>query len=261
MRRASTLVIAATVSLVVAAPGLANNAWNGYHWPEGSSDPHDGSITLNLVEDLTTAYGDAYSGALTDWHRGSNGDKGPLWLNSSPAGARPDACDNVATEDAGAQIAGTIHLCNGPYGTNGWLGLARIWLAPDGHIEAGVALMNDSYMLEDPYDDPNAAQHVLCQELGHTFGLDHVGGPKKRSCMNDRWGLWDPAFVGPNQHDYDTLDEIYGAGSGDDGGGGSSKPCNPKRPNCPNGANVHFAARPGGGWIVTYTVPPGKGLR
>ena len=151
-------------------------------------------------------------------------------------------------------------MCNDAYGKIGWLGLARIWLAPDGHIDAAVALMNDSYMLEDPtYADPIAQQHVLCQEIGHTFGLDHQGSPKKQSCMNDRWGLWNPDFAGPNQHDYDTLAEIYGSASSADGGGGS-KPCNPKAPKCKSGANVHFAPRPGGGWIVTYTVPPGRGL-
>ncbi len=120
------------------------------------------------------------------------------------------------------------------------------------HMDAGVALMNDSYMMESGsiYDDPNARRHVMCQEIGHTLGLDHQGSPKKQSCMNDRWGLTDLNFVGPNEHDYDTLDGIYGSASADDGGG--SKPC--------NGANVHFAPRPGGGWIVTYTVPPGRGL-
>lgn len=253
MRRASILLIALAMFLLSAAAALANNTWNGYHWPDGA-DPHDGSISLTLVDDLNE-YGTEYGDVVDDWDSGSNGGNGPLSLSSSPGGVRPIACNNVATGAAGDAIAGTIHVCNDSYGRNGWLGLARIWVAPNGHIDASVALMNDSYMLEDPtYAVPNAAQHVLCQEIGHTFGLDHQGSPKKQSCMNSRWGLTDPNFVGPNQHDYDTLDEIYGSGSADDGG--SSKPCNANRPNCPaNGANVHFAPRPGGGWIVTYTVP------
>jgi len=260
MRRASILLIALAMLLVSAATALANNTWNGYHWGDGASDPHDGGISLALVDDLDDAYGTeyAYAAVLADW------DDGPLSLSSSNAlpTARPAACDNDASGDAGNAIAGKIHVCNAAYGKNGWLGLARIWLASDGHIEAGVALMNDSYMLESGslYDDPNARRHVLCQEIGHTFGLDHQGSPKKQSCMNDRWGLTDPSFVGPNQHDYDTLDEIYGSSSGDAEGGGNSKPCNPKSPKCQSGANVHFAPRPGGGWIVTYTVPPGRGL-
>ncbi len=258
MRRASILSIALAMLLLSAATALANNTWNGYHWAD---EPHDGSISLTLVDHLD-AYGTEYGQARDDWDQGKNGGNGPLALSEVPAAGRPAACDNVATNAAGAAIAGKIHVCNDAYGKIGWLGLARIWLAPDGHIDAGVALMNDSYMLEfgSVYNDSNAWQHVLCQEIGHTFGLDHQGSPKKQSCMNDRWGLTDLNFVGPNQHDYDTLYEIYGSGSSDAEGGGSSKPCNPKSPKCQNGANVHFAPRPGGGWIVTYTVPPGRGL-
>ena len=153
-------------------------------------------------------------------------------------------------------------MCNDAYGKNGWLGLTRIWLAGDGHIEAGVALMNDSYFFETDsvYNNPTAWRHVLCQEIGHTFGLGHQGSPKKKSCMNDRWGLTNPDFQSPNAHDYDVLDELYGS-SGDGGDGGGSKPCNPNRKNCPNGTNVHFAPRAGGGWIVTFTVPAGRQLR
>jgi hypothetical protein len=256
MRRVFILVIALAMLLLSAVAALANNTWSGYHWPEEPGDPHVGSISLTLVDFLDDAYGTEYGEAVDDWDRNSNTGKGPLdFIRLNGSGDRPAACNNDATNAAGAKIDGTIHVCNGTYGTNGWLGLARIWVASNGHIDAGVALMNDSYMLDDPtYAVPNAVQHVLCQEIGHTFGLDHQGSPKKQSCMNSRWGLTNPDFIGPNQHDYDTLDEIYGSGSADDGG--SSKPCNPNRKNCPaNGANVHFAPRPGGGWIVTYTVP------
>lgn len=257
MRRTLTLLIALAMLMAIAATGLANNTWNGYHWADADGDDHsDSGITLTLVNDLLDFYLNLYDPVLTDWQT-----KGPLTLDPGASGSRPDACDNVATEAAGTQILGTTHVCNDEYGKNGWLGLARIWVASDGHIEAGVALMNDSYFQESGsvYNDPIAWRHVLCQEIGHTFGLAHQGSPKKQSCMNDRWGLFDTAFEGPNQHDYDTLNEIYITAGSDDGG--SSKPCNPNRKNCPSGANVHFAPRPGGGWIVTFTVPAWQGLR
>ena len=258
MRRTFIVVAALSMLVFIAAPGLANNTWNGYHWADGGADPHDGVISLTLVDDLD-AYGTEYSAVFADW----NGSPGPLTLNPGTPGERPDACDNVATNAAGNDIVGTIHVCNDEYGQNGWLGLARIWIAPDGHIEAGVALMNDSYLFDSgsAYDNSVARRHVLCQEVGHTFGLDHQGSPKKQSCMNARWGLTNPDFQSPNAHDYDTLNEIYGIASSDGGDGDSSKPCNPNRPNCPNGANAHIAPRAGGGWIVTFTVPTGPGLR
>ena len=252
MRRTFTLFVALAMLILGAAPALANNTWNGYHWAGGATDPHDGSITLALVNDLSD-YKTQYSNVVGDW----DGAPGPLTLNSVLGGTRPAACDNVATDAAGDAILGTIHVCNDAYGQNGWLGLARIWLASDGHIDAAVALMNDSYfqVQGSVYDDAIAQRHVLCQEIGHTFGLDHQKGPKNHSCMNDQWGLTDTSFQSPNQHDFDTLKEIYGSSGS---GGGDSNTCNPKRPNCPaNGQNVQVASRPGGGWIVTFTVPAG----
>lgn len=261
MRRVFIGVFALTAMLLGSvAPGLANNTWNGYHVADGNDDPHDGTPSVTLVDDLGDyAAQYSYSAVVTDW----NGVPGPLSLTSLDGGSpAPAACDNVGTDAAGIAIKGTTHVCNAAYGKNGWLGLARIWVSGDGHIEAGVALMNDSYLLEpgSVYNNPVVWRHVLCQEVGHTFGLGHQGSPKKQSCMNDRWGLTNTAFQGPNQHDYDTLNEIYGLASSDGGDGGSSKPCNPNRKNCPNGANVHVAPRAGGGWIVTYTFPASHGL-
>lgn len=226
---------------------MANNTWNGYHWANGSPDSHSGPISLTLVNHLTSDY--AYTAVLSDW----DGNGGPLTLASSDVGGGAIKCNNGTL--------GEIHVCNYEYGEIGWLGLAQIWISPDGHIDAGVALMNDSYMFDtgSVYDDPAARRHVLCQEIGHTFGLDHQGSPKKKSCMNNRWGLTNPDFQSPNPHDYATLNEIYGSGNGGDEGG--PKPCNPRSKKCANGANVHYAARPGGGWVVTFTIPAGGALR
>ena len=59
--------------------------------------------------------------------------------------------------------------------------------------------------------------------------------------MNDTFGLFHPAFVGPNDHDYATLGDIYEHtdGSGDGGGGGRNggPDCNenPNHPRCKQG--------------------------
>ena len=259
MRRTFTLLVSLAMLMSGAAPGLANNTWSGYHWADAGNDNHNDGVTLALVNDLTL-YETLYTvDVVPDW----DGAPGPLTLNSTDASPndRPAACDNDSSGAAASQIQGTIHVCNAVYGKIGWLGLARIWIAPDGHIDAGVALMNDSYFQEpnSVYNNSTAWRHVLCQEIGHTFGLSHQGSPKKQSCMNDRWGLTNPDFWDPNQHDYDTLNQIYITAGGDDGG--NSKPCNPKSPKCTGGANVHIAPRPGGGWVVTFTVPTWQAFR
>jgi hypothetical protein len=87
--------------------------------------------------------------------------------------------------------------------------------------------MNDSYLdnpkFNTPYETPAWRQFVLCQEVGHPFGLDHqdvtFDNANLGSCMdytNDPDGgpggasETDPSNEHPNQHDYDQLATIYG---------------------------------------------------
>jgi len=244
MLRRSIVVVAVLAAMLASSQlsASAGHSWSGYHW-----DDHDGTVELVVVNDLTT-YQTEFGQALADWNQSPS----PLNLAIQSGISRPAACDNDGTDGAGTQIVGEIHVCNDYYGENGWLGLARIWLTADGHIEAGVTLMNDSYLQSGTYNDPVAWRHVMCQEIGHDVGLGHVGGPKKRSCMNDRWGLFDDRYVSPDGHDYDQLNAIYGGSSSGDGGG-DPKPCrNPRR--CGVGAHdVQVTPRPGGGSIVTFT--------
>lgn len=105
-------------------------------------------------------------------------------------------------------MSGKIRVCNASYGTNGWLGLASINLDSNGHISQGTAKMNDSYS-STWTSDSNEAKHVMCQEVGHTFGLDHqsTDGSSQNTCMDYSSS---PTSTAPNQHDYDELVTIYG---------------------------------------------------
>jgi hypothetical protein len=51
-------------------------------------------------------------------------------------------------------------------------------------------------------------QHVMCQEIGHDFGLAHQdeSGADLNTCMDYANALDNPS---PNQHDYDQLQTIY----------------------------------------------------
>ena len=56
-------------------------------------------------------------------------------------------------------------------------------------------------------------QHVICQEVGHTFGLDHqsTDGSSLNTCMDyyHNTSASDTRSTHPNQHDYDELGIIY----------------------------------------------------
>jgi hypothetical protein len=62
----------------------------------------------------------------------------------------------------------------------------------------------------------------MCQEIGHTFGLDHqdeiFDNPNLNTCMD--YTNSPDSNQHPNQHDYDQLETIYGHLDGGGGGGG-----------------------------------------
>ena len=244
-----------TLALFSAGSAMAGHSWNGYHIHD-----HDGPVKIDITSYIVGDHQAEFEAAVADWNDVSKGS--PLAITAGHStGDRPSACavDPAVqgSDQAGLDLAAedVFAACNDDYGTNGWLGLARIWITPEGHIEAGVTLMNESYLQAAPYNTDTVWRHVVCQELGHDFGLGHVGSPRKQSCMNDRWGLDDERFMSPDAHDYEQLNLTYG-GTGGDSGDGGNKPCRGNNPKC--GAGAHAAdvrPRPGGGFIVTFHYP------
>jgi len=113
-------------------------------------------------------------------------------------------------------VAGTTQVCNRSYGNNGWLGLASINLASGTkHITQGSAKMNDTYFNTAKYNNPNERQHVMCQEIAHTYGLGHQSedGSSQNSCMdyfsNTGANAGSTVSTRPNKHDFDQLNLIY----------------------------------------------------
>ena len=109
--------------------------------------------------------------------------------------------------------SGRVEVCNATYGKNGWLGLASVWVS-GGHIVQGTAKMNDSYFNTSRYNTPAWRQFVMCQEVGHTFGLGHqdedFDNANLDTCMD--YTNNPESNQHPDQHDYDQLKtpEMYG---------------------------------------------------
>ncbi len=71
--------------------------------------------------------------------------------------------------------------------------------------------LNDTYFNTAQYNTPAWRNLVTCQEVGHTFGLDHqdenFDNPNLGTCMDY---TNDPSTnQHPNKHDYDELVTIY----------------------------------------------------
>ena len=126
-----------------------------------------------------------------DWRRSRVVRPKVVGGNTNPRTCRPDR--------------GRVEVCNARYGQTGWLGIAAVWVKGK-HITRAAVLMNDTYFDQRAYDSDIARRHVLCQEIGHTLGLDHYRG---RSCMDDRRGLFDRGFMRPSGHDYRQLRRVY----------------------------------------------------
>jgi hypothetical protein len=184
---------------ITAFPTLthATHSWGGYHWARTTPQ-----FTLKLGNNMTAADWRSYLAQTSlDWNSGNS-----AVLTAVVAGTSNKRC---------AMVAGTTQVCNGTYGNNGWLGLASINITGGVHITQGSAKMNDTYFNTATYNNPNEKLHVVCQEVAHTFGLDHqsTDGSSQNSCMdyfsNTGVNATSTLSTKPNAHDFEELNIIY----------------------------------------------------
>lgn len=195
------LVLAAFTILAVAAtlPSVAraNNSWGGYHWAR-TSDP----FTLKLGNNTSGSWNAHLATVSSDWSQSTVLDTSVVAGGTSPRSCRPSR--------------GRVEVCSANYGNTGWLGVAQIWISGGVHITQGTVKNNDYYFGSSTYAYNNEAEklHVICQEVGHTLGLDHqsTDGTSLNTCMDyyHNTSASDTLSTHPNQHDYDELGIIYG---------------------------------------------------
>ena len=243
--------------LLTASAAQAGHQWGSYHWERDGAGP----LTLSIGEnhDAYDVYGDGtyvanwpsiFSDVVADWEQSINGGPG-VGGTGGYGGAHLDTT-------AVAAGAGDIESFNDDYGNSGWLGIASIWISrgKNKHITRGESKVNEFYITlagYDGFDEPVEWWAVMCQEIGHTFGLGHndegsAGGTPDDTCMNTETRPL--RFDIPNIHDTEMLDLMYAQSHG---GGGTEEPkakkCHPIRgcPSGPSGAAVGHAV-----WAERY---------
>jgi hypothetical protein len=200
-----TLVFTAVTLAAVgfAAVTYANHSWGGYHWAR-TGNP----FVLQVGDNLSSTWDTYLATARTDWNKSTVLDIAIV------AGGTGGARRCPAT-------TGRVEACNDTYGNNGWLGIASISISGK-HITAATAKYNDTYFNTAKYNTPAWRRLVMCQEIAHTFGLDHqdetFGNYNLGTCMDytnaPAGGVvngfnYGPSNEHPNQHDYDQLVNIY----------------------------------------------------
>ena len=167
----------------------ARHAWGKYHWAR-TANP----FTIRVIDSMTPDWDPRLDRAMSDWSTSSV-------LNLTKEAGNSD----TATRQNCSPVSGKVRSCNFTYGTTGWSGLAQIWITTGNHIAQGTAKMNDTYLASEL---EVSKQHVICQEIGHDWGLDHQSetGADLNTCMDYADAFDNPS---PNQGDYDQLLCIY----------------------------------------------------
>jgi len=210
-------LVSAALSAAAAGPASAAHSWGSYHWAEGNKSSPAVSVDLgdNLTKSRSTDWLAIFKGAsptganvVDNWSRldlfplGT----GNVFADILETPAVPGA--NLTSQKRCTPKSGRVEVCNARYGYNRWLGVAQIWTS-GGHIVQGTAKVNDSYLDSSTYTTVSK-QQVLCQEVGHTFGLGHTSedGRDDNTCMD-----YADAFDNPhtNAHDNEQINAIYTA--------------------------------------------------
>lgn len=196
-RRLAVAVALGLIGTAFSSASQATHAWSTYHWSRTTAQ-----FTLPVGDNLTkSAWHKQLNKTAADW----TADNGPLLVNVVAGQTNSQAC---------AMVTGTTQVCNYTYGSNGWLGLASINVSGS-HITRGTAKMNDTYFNQAFYNNKNEKRHVMCQEVAHTFGLDHqdTSGKSLNTCMdyfsNTGANAGSTLSTKPNAHDFEELRIIY----------------------------------------------------
>ena len=196
------VLIALVATLALFGTAIAFHPWSVYHWTSDSLSP-------TVLDKTSSSLYDVGAG-VAEW--------ADLGTPLQPVLARKKG--KITVSEASSVF---------------WLGLAQVFI-DDGHITKGRVKLNTSALIS---LGSLAADHVLCQELGHVLGLDH-NRIELNTCMNDQAPLG--SATSPNVHDAEqlTLNHDHEDASGNGKGNGNGK---------------GGRGKPADGWITVHVFP------
>lgn len=171
---------------------LLNHFWDNYTWHKTTQNLH---ITIGDCHSLSNV---DWSSMLTDviyhWNNVPENQDGTGEIYTP---------ENVSFFQTTCETA-MIKSYNDNYGDTDWLGHASIFINGDGYIVEATSKVNEYYSLT-----TSQWQHVLCQEIGHGFPLDHQSedGSDLNTCMD--YDMYHTNKY-PNKHDVNILNVLYG---------------------------------------------------
>jgi len=185
------IVLSLLVFMASASSVSANHSWGGYHWARQTP-----SFSLKLGDNVSSEWDSILATTSSDWSQ-SNVLDTTIVGGQGGKNCRP--------------TSGRVEVCNRKYGNNGWLGIAQIWITGGDHIAQGTTKLNDTYFGTAKYNTVAWRNLVSCQEVGHTFGLDHqdenFNNANLNTCMD--YTSNPESNQHPNAHDYEELGIIY----------------------------------------------------
>lgn len=222
------LVLIGVLTMVVGV--VSAEQWSVYHWYRSD----DAELVLDIGDCHSPTSRTNWSGLLSEvvanWNDIPNGGNSPY------IGFRKTNCGGA-----------DIKSYNDDYGNTGWLGLATLSIGKGKgyHIRSAESQVNEYYVAYPGYynfDEAIEWQHVLCQEIGHTFGVGHnrpgdSDGNYDNTCMNDV--VFPLRYPTANKYEYDLLNSMYEHNHGN--GGEQGQTCFSKGNKCKSNAGAAYA--------------------
>jgi hypothetical protein len=192
-------LLTSALGAVPASATLLPQSWNGWRWAR------TGQLKIQVGNNVSAAWTPYLQASAATWSKTPNIDYIMTAGKSTGTGCR-------------ASI-GTVQVCNGNYGANGWLGYTTVWTSGGSIVQATIQF-NDYYFQQARYNNTAFRTYIACQEMGNALGLqdsDRIyNNANTGSCMDytsdasGKLGINGPlANTAPSASDFKNLAAIY----------------------------------------------------